>query len=207
MLVKSASFITFNECVDAKVLKVGHQSWLQGKTWDWNGVLARGRTLRRLGNTLRHKRASESVLHNCKIHWELPHPVMVWTSISSPSVGTSYQAQGSTQLSTHRLYGEVDFIFQQDLSSLSDQSPTGSLWIILKMKIWETRTSTGEELKADVGATWESSSARPCPHTSLLQAWAKKEPSVPHVTSWHIKLLKKMLINKCKLNVQWPKEY
>ncbi len=88
--------------------------------------------------------------------------------------------------SADKLYGDADFIFQQDLApahtakgtkslfndhgvtvlywpaNLPDLNPIENLWGIVKMKMRYTRPNNAEDLKAAIKATWAFITSEQC---------------------------------------------
>ncbi len=88
--------------------------------------------------------------------------------------------------STDKLYGEADFIFQQDLApahtakgtkswfndhgvtvldwpaNSPDLNPIENLWSIVKRKMRDTRPNNADDLKAAIKATWASITPEQC---------------------------------------------
>ncbi len=83
--------------------------------------------------------------------------------------------------SADKLYGDADFIFQQDLApahtakgtkswfndhsvtvNLSDLNPIENIWGIIKRKMRDTRPNNADDLKAAVKATWTSITPEQC---------------------------------------------
>ncbi len=121
------------------------------------------------------------------------HTVMIWAVISSAGVGplcflkstvnaAIYQEilEYFTLSSADKLYGDADFIFQQELApahtakgtkswfndqgitvldwpaNSPDLNPIENLWGIVKRKMRDTRPNNADELKATVKETWAS---------------------------------------------------
>ncbi len=143
---------------------------------------------------------------------KFPQSVMVWAAISSAGVGplcflkstvnaAIYQdILGHFMLSSaDKIYGDADFIFQQDLApahiakgtkswfndhgvtvldwpaNTPDLNPTENIWGIVKRKMRDTRPSNADDLKVTIKGTWASlhlSSATdwsPPCHAALMQ--------------------------------------
>ena len=88
--------------------------------------------------------------------------------------------------STDKLYGDADFLFQQDLApahsakttcnwfaahgiavldwpaNWTDLNPIENLWDIVKSKMWSTRPNNTDELKAAIKATRASITTQQC---------------------------------------------
>ncbi len=89
-------------------------------------------------------------------------------------------------LPSEKLYGDADFIFQQDLAPVHtakgtkswfndhgvtvldwpanspDVNPIENLWSIVKRKMKDTRPNNGDDLKAALKATWASITPEQC---------------------------------------------
>ncbi len=143
---------------------------------------------------------------------KFPQSVMIWASMSSAGVGplcflkSTVNAAIYQEILEHfilpsadKLYGDADFIFQQDLApahtakgtkswfndhgvtvldwpaNSPDLNPTENLWGIVKSKMRNTWHNNAEDLKAAIKATWGSlhpSSATdwlPRCHAALMQ--------------------------------------
>ncbi len=135
--------------------------------------------------------------------------VMIWAAMSSAGVGplcflkSTVNAAVYQEILEHfmlasadKLYGDADFIFQQDLApahtakgtkswfndhgvtwpaNSPDLNPVDNLWGIVKRKMRDTRLNNAADLKATIKETWASlhlSSATgwlsPC-HAALMQ--------------------------------------
>ncbi len=103
---------------------------------------------------------------------------MVWGAMSSAGVGplcflrskvnTAVNQEVLEQFmlpAADQLYGDADFIFQQDLAPAHSAkatstwfkdhaNPTENLWGIVKRKMRYARPNNAEELKATIRATW-----------------------------------------------------
>ncbi len=99
--------------------------------------------------------------------------------------------------SADKLYGDADFIFQQDLApahtakgtkswfndygvtmldwpaNLPDLNPIDNLWDVVKRKMRDTRPNNADDLKAAIKATWASITPEKC-HRLIA--------SIPHRT-------------------------
>ncbi len=141
-------------------------------------------------------RGTESMLQ-CSV--KFPQSVMIWAAMSSAGVGPlCFLSPQSTQSSTRKclehfmlpsvdkLYGDADFIFQQDLApahtakgtkswfndhgvtvldwpaNSPDLNPIENLWGIVKRKMRDTRPNNADELKATVKETWASIPPQQC---------------------------------------------
>ncbi len=100
--------------------------------------------------------------------------------------------------SADKLYGDADFIFQQDLApahtakgtkswfsdhgvtvldwpaNSPDLNPIENLWVIVKRKMRDTRPNNADELKATVKETWASIPPQQCHKliTSMPRLWS-----------------------------------
>ena len=129
---------------------------------------------------------------------------MIWAAMSSADVGplcflkstvnaTIYQGilEHFMLNSADKLYGDVDFIFQQDLApahtakgtkswskdhgvrvldwpaNLPDLNPIKNLWGIVKRKMRDTRPNNADDLKAAIKATWASITPEQCHSASM----------------------------------------
>ncbi len=133
-------------------------------------------------------------IHVClKSSVKFPQSVMIWAAMSSAGVGplcflkSTVNAAIYKEILEHfmlpsadKLYGDADFIFQQDLApahtakgtkswfndhgvtvldwpaNSSDLNPIENLWGIVKRKMRDTRPNNADELKATVKETWAS---------------------------------------------------
>ncbi len=130
---------------------------------------------------------------------KFPHSVMIWAAMSSAGVGplcflkSTVNAAIYQEILEHfmlpsadKLYGDADFIFQQDLApahtakgtkswfndhgvtvlewpaNSPDLNPIENLWGIVKRKMRDTRPNNADELKATVKATWASIPPQQC---------------------------------------------
>ncbi len=130
---------------------------------------------------------------------KFPQSVMIWAAMSSAGVGPLFfWSPQSTQPSTRKflehfmlpsadkLYGDADFIFQQDLApahtvkctkswfndhgvtvldwpaNSPDLNPIENLWGIVKRKMRDTRPNNADELKAAIKETWASIPPQQC---------------------------------------------
>ncbi len=130
---------------------------------------------------------------------KFPQSVMIWAAMSSAGVGPLFfWSPQSTQPSTRKflehfmlpsadkLYGDADFIFQQDLApahtvkctkswfndhgvtgldwpaNSPDLNPMENLWGIVKRKMRDTRPNNADDLKAPVKETWASIPPQQC---------------------------------------------
>ncbi len=130
---------------------------------------------------------------------KFPQSVMIWAAMSSAGVGplcflkSTVNAAIYLEILEHfmlpsadKLYGDADFIFQQDLApahtakgtkswfndhgvtvldwpaNSPDLNPIENLWGIVKRKMRDTRPNNADDLKATVKATWASISPQQC---------------------------------------------
>ncbi len=130
---------------------------------------------------------------------EVQCEVMIWAAMSSAGVGplcflkSTVNAAIYQEILEHfmlpsadKLYGDADFIFQQDLApahtakgtkswfndhgvtvldwpaNSSDLNPIDNLWGIVKRKMRDTRPNNADDLKATVKETWASIPPQQC---------------------------------------------
>ncbi len=130
---------------------------------------------------------------------KFPQSVMIWAAMSSAGVGplcflkstvnaAIYQEMLENFMlpSADKLYGDADFIFQQDLApahtakstkswfndhgvtvldwpaNSPDLNPIENLWGIVKRKMRDTRPNNADDLKATVKETWASIPPQQC---------------------------------------------
>ncbi len=130
---------------------------------------------------------------------KFPQSVMIWAAISSAGVGplcflkSTVNADIYQEILEHfmlpsadKLYGDADFIFQQDLApahtakgakswfndhgvtvldwpaNSTDLNPIENLWDIVKRKMRDTRPNNADDLKATVKETWASIPPQQC---------------------------------------------
>ncbi len=130
---------------------------------------------------------------------KFPQSVMIWGAMSSAGVGplcflkSTVNAAIYQEILEHfmlpsadKLYGDADFIFQQDLApahtakginswfndhgvtvldwpaNSPDLNPIENLWGIFKRKMRDTRPNNADELKATVKETWASIPPQQC---------------------------------------------
>ncbi len=130
---------------------------------------------------------------------KFPQSVMIWAAMSSAGVGPLCFLKSTVNaaiyqeilehfmlLSADKLYGDADFIFQQDLApahtakgtkswfndhgvtvldwpaNSPDLNPIENLWGIVKRKMRDTRPNNADELKATVKETWASIPPQQC---------------------------------------------
>ncbi len=132
-----------------------------------------------------------------EVHVKFPQSVMIWAAMSSAGVGPLFSEVHSQHshlpgdfralhASADKLYGDADFIFQQDLApahtakgtkswfndhgvtvldwpaNSPDLNPIENLWGIVKRKMRDTRPNNADELKATVKETWASIPPQQC---------------------------------------------
>ncbi len=130
---------------------------------------------------------------------KFPQSVMIWAAMSSAGVGplcflkSTVNAAIYQEILEHfmlpsadKLYGDADFIFQQDLApahtakgtkswfndhgvtvldwpaNSPDLNPIENLWGIIKRKMRDSRPNNADELKATVKETWASIPPQQC---------------------------------------------
>ncbi len=130
---------------------------------------------------------------------KFPQSVMIWAAMSSAGVGplcflkSTVNAAIYQEILEHfmlpsadKLYGDADFIFQQDLApahtakgtkswfndhgvtvldwpaNSPDLNPIENLWGIVKRKMRDTRPNNTDEMKAAVKETWASIPPQQC---------------------------------------------
>ncbi len=130
---------------------------------------------------------------------KFPQSVMIWAAMSSAGVGplcflkSTVNADIYQEILEHfmlpsadKLYGDADFIFQQDLAPAHtakgtkswfndhgvtvidwpakspDLNPIDNLWGIVKRKMRDTRPNNADELKATVKEAWASIPPQQC---------------------------------------------
>ncbi len=130
---------------------------------------------------------------------KFPQSVMIWAAMSSAGVGplcflkSTVNAAICQEILEHfmlpsadKLYGDADFIFQQDLApahtakstkswfndhgvtvldwpaNSPDLNPIENLWGIVKRKMRDTRPNNADDLKATVKETWASIPPQQC---------------------------------------------
>ncbi len=130
---------------------------------------------------------------------KFPQSVMIWAAMSSAGVGPLCFLKSTVNTaiyqeilehcmlpSADKLYGDADFIFQQDLApahtakgtkswfndhgvtvldwpaNSPDLNPIENLWRIVKRKMRDTRPNNADELKATVKETWASIPPQQC---------------------------------------------
>ncbi len=130
---------------------------------------------------------------------KFPQSVMIWAAMSSAGVGPLCFLKSTVNVaiyqeilehfmlpSADKLYGDADFIFQQDLApahtakgtkswfndhgvtvldwpaNSPDPNPIENLWGIVKRKMRDTRPNNADDLKATVKETWASIPPQQC---------------------------------------------
>ncbi len=130
---------------------------------------------------------------------KFPQSVMIWAAMSSAGVGplcflkSTVNAAIYLEILEHfmlpsadKLYGDADFIFQQDLApahtakgtkswfndhgvtvldwpaNSPDLNPIENLWGIVKRKMRDTRPNNADDLKAAIKETWASIPPQQC---------------------------------------------
>ncbi len=125
--------------------------------------------------------------------------VMIWAAMSSAGVGPLCFLKSTINTpiyqeilehfmlpSADKLYGDADFIFQQDLApahtakgtkswfndhgvtvldwpaNSPDLNPIENLWVIVQRKMRDTRPSNADDMKAAIKATWASITHEQC---------------------------------------------
>ncbi len=128
-----------------------------------------------------------------------PQSVMIWAAMSSAGVGPLCFLKSTVNTaiyqeilehfmlpSADKLYGDADFIFQQDLApahtakgtkswfndhgvtvldwpaNSPDLNPIENLWGIVKRKMRDTRPNNADDTKAAIKATWASIPPQKC---------------------------------------------
>ncbi len=146
------------------------------------------------------RKSGEAQIPCClKSSVKFPQSVMIWAAMSSAGVGplcflkSTVNAAIYQEILEHfmlpsadKLYGDADFIFQQDLApahtakgtkswfndhgvtvldwpaNSPDLNPIENLWGIVKRKMRDTRPNNADDLKATVKATWASIPPQQC---------------------------------------------
>ncbi len=121
---------------------------------------------------------------------KFPQSVMIWAAMLSAGVGPLCFLKSTVNAAIYQefleLYGDADFIFQQDLApahtakgtkswfndhgvtvldwpaNSPDLNPIENLWGIVKRKMRDTRPNNADELKATVKETWASIPPQQC---------------------------------------------
>ncbi len=151
------------------------------------------------GPRVRRKTGEAQIPCCLKSSVKFPQSVMIWAAMSSAGVGplcflkSTVNAAIYQEILEHfmlpsavKLYGDADFIFQQDLApahtangtkswfdyhgvtvldwpaNSPDLSPIENLWGIVKRKMRDTRPNNADELKATVKETWASIPPQQC---------------------------------------------
>ncbi len=139
---------------------------------------------------------------------KFPQSVMIWAAMSSAGVGPLCFLKSTVNAAIYqdflehfilppadKLYGDADFIFQQDLAPAHTAKGTKSwfndhgvtlldwpanspdlnfienLWVIVKRKMRDTRPNNADDLKAAIRATWASL------HLSSATDWSTPCPA------------------------------
>ncbi len=146
------------------------------------------------------RKSGEAQIPCClKSSVKFPQSVMIWAAMSSAGVGPLCFLKSTVNTaiyqeilehfmlpSADKLYGDADFIFQQDLApahtakgtktwfndhgvtvldwpaNSPDLNPIENLWGIVKRKMRDTRPNNADELKATVKETWASIPPQQC---------------------------------------------
>ncbi len=146
------------------------------------------------------RKSGEAQIPCClKSSVKFPQSVMIWAAMSSAGVGplcflkSTVNAAIYQEILEHfmlpsadKLYGDADFIFQQDLApahtakgtkswfndhgvtvldwpaNSPDLNPIENLWGIVKRKMRDTRPNNADDLKAAIKATWASIPPQRC---------------------------------------------
>ncbi|KAL0181528.1 hypothetical protein M9458_023934, partial [Cirrhinus mrigala] len=141
---------------------------------------------------------------------KFPQSVMVWGAMSSAGVGPLCFLRSKVNAAVYQdvlehfmlpaadqLYGDADFIFQQDLAPAHSAkatstwfkdspefNPIENLWGIVKRKMRYARPNNAEELKATIRATWALITPEQChrlinsmPHRIAAVIQAKGAPA------------------------------
>ncbi len=146
------------------------------------------------------RKSGEAQIPCClKSSVKFPQSVMIWAAMSSAGVGplcflkSTVNAAIYQEILEHfmlpsadKLYGDADFIFQQDLApahtvkgtkswfndhgvtvldwpaNSPDLNPIENLWGIVKRKMRDTRPNNADDLKATVKETWASIPPQQC---------------------------------------------
>ncbi len=146
---------------------------------------------------------------------KFPQSVMIWAAMSSAGVGplcflkSTVNAAIDQDILEHfmlpsadKLYGDADFIFQQDLApahtakgtkswfndhgvtvldwpaNTPDLNPIENLWGIVKRKMIDTRPNNTDDLKAAIKATWASIKPEKCQR--LMASMPRRIDAVIH---------------------------
>ncbi len=161
---------------------------------------------------------------------KFPQSVMIWAVMSSAGVGPLCFLKSTVNAaiyqeilehfmlpSAYKLYGDADFIFQQDLApahtakgtkswfndhgvtvldwpaNSPDLNPIENLWGIVKRKMRDTRPNNADELKAAIKETWASIPPQQCHKliTSMprrIEAVIKAKEPLPSIEYIYSKL-------------------
>ncbi len=146
---------------------------------------------------------------------KFPLSVMIWAAMSSTGVGPLCFLKSTVNAaiyqeilehfmlpSTDKLYGDADFIFQQDLAhahtakgtkswfndhdvtvlewpaNSPDLNPKENLWGIVKRKMRDTRPNNADDLKDAIKATWASITPEQC--HKLINSMSRSIDAVIH---------------------------
>ncbi len=183
-----------------------HLTWaVEKKNWTvarWSKVLFSDEFCISFGNQgpIVWRKSGEAQNTCClKSSVKFPQSVMIWAAMSSAGVGplcflkSTVNAAIYQEILEHfmlpsadKLYGDADFIFQQDLApahtakgtkswfndhgvtvldwpaNSPDLNPIENLWGIVKRKMRDTRPNNADDLKATVKETWASIPPQQC---------------------------------------------
>ncbi len=173
-----------------------------------------------------------------KSSMKFPQPVMIWAAMSSADVGPLCFLKSTVNSaiyqeilehfmlpSADKLYGDSDFIFQQDLApahtakgtkswfndhgvtvldwpaNSPDLNPINNLWGIAERKMRDTRPNNADDLKAAIKAAWASITPEQCHR--LITFMPRRINAVIHAKGgptkyWvhrNVRLLKSMFIS------------
>ncbi len=140
---------------------------------------------------------------------------MIWAAMSSAGVGPLCFLKSTVNTpiyqeilehfmlpSADKLYGDADFIFQQDLppahtakgtkswfndhgvtvldwsANSPDLNPIENLWVIVQRKMRDTRPSNADDMKAAIKATWASITPEQC--YKLIASMPRRIDAVIH---------------------------
>ncbi len=146
---------------------------------------------------------------------KLPQSVLIWAAMSSAGVGPLCFLKSRVNAAIYqdifehfmlpsagKLYGDADFIFQQDLApahtakgtkswfndhcvtvldwpaNSPDLNPIENLWGIVKRKMRDTRPNNAGDLKAAIKATWASITPEQCHR--LIDSMPRRIDAVIH---------------------------